>query len=81
MSILTGISTEILQARLAAAQTAYLDLCAGAQTVSVKMGDMFVQFTPTSIPALREHIRELQAATGQSSQRVQGVYLAGGKGL
>ncbi len=80
MSVLTGIATETLTARLSAAQTAYLDLCAGALVVSVRMGDKTVQYTEASRDTLRRHILELQSALGQT-MRVPGIYLSGGKGL
>lgn len=81
MSLFTGIAPETLQARLTAAQTALLDLEAGALAVSVRASDgKSVTFTPADSERLRRHIRELQAALGQTS-RVTGVYIAGGKGL
>jgi hypothetical protein len=82
MSLYTGIPQATLLARLTAAQTALLDLSGGAHTVMVQMGDKRVQYTdaPDQIAALKRHIRELQAAVGLTD-RVQGVTIAGGKGL
>ena len=80
MSVYTGIDPLVIQARLTAAQTAYLDLCAGAQVVMVRSGDKHIQYTPSDRPALRQHIIELQAVLGQTT-RVQGITIAGGKGL
>lgn len=82
MSLYTGIPQTTLLARLTAAQTALLDLSGGAHTVMVRMGDKQVQYSdaPEQIAALKQHIRELQIATGIDT-RVQGVTLAGGKGL
>ena len=81
MSIYSGIPQQTLLDRLAAAQTAYLDLVAGAQVVVVRMGDKHVQYTPADQDDLRRHIYELQSATGTATARCSGVYVAGGKGL
>ncbi len=82
MSLYTGIPQATLLARLTAAQTALLDLSGGAHTVMVQMGDKRVQYSdaPEQIAKLQQHIRDLQIATGIDT-RVQGVTLAGGKGL
>lgn len=84
MSIFTGISTETLQARLAAAQTAHDALSTGQSVVSVRMGDKQVSYyggDPKSVERLERYIRQLQSALGLTGPRVTGIYLAGGKGL
>ncbi len=81
MSILSGIADDVLQTRLEAAQTAYLDLCAGAAVVSVRAADgKSVTFSPATVGDLRRHIMELQAALGIAPSRQYGYYLTGNKG-
>ena len=81
MSIYTGIATATLQTRLSAAQDAYHALAVGGQTVSVRLGDKAVAYTPADLDKLARYIRELQAALGIAPAMVRGVYLSGGNGL
>ncbi len=82
MSLYTGIPQATLLERLTVAQTALLDLSGGAHTVMVRHGNWQTQYTdaPDQIAALKRHIRELQAAVGLTD-RINGVTIAGGKGL
>ena len=81
ISIYTGIDPDVLQERLTEAQDAYHALAVGSQTVSVKLGDKAVSYTPADLDKLAAYIRELQAALGLSSPGPRGVYIRGGKGL
>lgn len=80
MSIYAGIDPTVLQTRLSEAQDAYHALAVGGQTVSVRMGDKAVAFTPADLDKLARYIRELQAALGLATA-TRGVYLGGGKGV
>lgn len=81
MSIYTGIDPSVLQARLTDAQDAYHALAVGGQTVSVKLGDKAVAYTPATLDKLAAYIRELQAALGITPPMGRGFYLGGGKGV
>lgn len=81
MSIYTGIDPNVLQARLTEAQDAYHVLAVGGQTVSVKLGDKAVAYTPANLDKLAAYIRELQAALGIAPTMGRGFYLGGGKGV
>lgn len=59
-----GIDSTILQNRLSEAQDVYYALAVGDQTVSVKMGDKAVSFTPADLNRLGQYIRELRGALG-----------------
>ncbi len=80
MSIYSGIDPAVLQTRLSEAQDAYHALAVGGQTVSVKLGDKAVAYTPADLARLGQYIRELQGALGLTATG-RGVYLRGGKGL
>lgn len=67
-SILAGMSTDVLQAALASAQQAYLDLQTGAKVVTVSYGQgettKAVTYTPATIAGLTSLVRTLQAQLG-----------------
>ena len=67
-SILAGRSTAQLQADLAAAQQAYIDLTTGAKGVSFSYtqgdGAKSVTYTPANLPSLVALIKQLQAQLG-----------------
>jgi hypothetical protein len=62
MSIYSGISLTVLQARLIEAQDAYHALNTGQQTVSISAGEKRLVFTAAEVDKLRTYIRELQGA-------------------
>ncbi len=67
-SILAGRPTAQLQADLAAAQQAYIDLTTGAKGVSFSYtqgdGAKSVTYTPANLPSLVALIKQLQAQLG-----------------
>lgn len=67
-SILAGMATSALEARLAQLQSAYLDLSAGAKAVSVSYTQngqsKSVTYSSTNLAALTAAIRQLQAQLG-----------------
>lgn len=67
-SLLAGMATSALEARLAQLQAAYLDLSAGAKAVSVSYTQngqsKSVTYTSTNLAALTSAIRQLQAQLG-----------------
>lgn len=68
VSILSGMSTDALQAALAAAQQAYLDLSTGAkgESYSYTQGDgaRAVTYSKANIPQLIALIKQLQMQLG-----------------
>lgn len=67
MSIYSGISITVLQARLAEAQDAFHALNTGQQTVSVATGDKKITFTAAEVDRLRAYVRDLQTAIAVAS--------------
>lgn len=67
-SIFAGMATAQLQAALATAQQAYLDLSSGAKIVSASYtqgdGAKTVTYTQASLPNITALIKELQAQLG-----------------
>lgn len=67
-SVLAGMDTSVLQARLAQMQQDYLDLMSGAKVVSASYtqgeGGKSVTYDRTNIAQLTMAIRQLQAQLG-----------------
>lgn len=67
-SIFAGMATAQLQAALASAQQAYLDLSTGGKVVTATYaqgdGNKSVTYTAASLPNLTALIKELQAQLG-----------------
>jgi hypothetical protein len=67
-SIFAGMTTTQLQAALATAQQAYIDLSAGAKVVTASYaqgdGNRSVTYTAASLPNIVALIKELQAQLG-----------------
>ncbi|WCT78659.1 gpW family head-tail joining protein [Novosphingobium humi] len=78
-SVLAGMDTSVLQARLAQMQQDYLDLMSGAKVVSASYtqgeGGKSVTYDRTNIAQLTMAIRQLQAQLGiiRSPRRAIGV--------
>lgn len=82
--IYTGIPLATLQEALAQAQAALFPLSRGEAVAAIATTDNKITFVPTTVDALKQHIRDLMAAiallSGNGAPR-KGFYLGGGKGL
>lgn len=84
MSLYSGIPLSTLAEALSLAQAALPALARGEAVASIATGDKRISFFPTSLSALEQHIRDLQAAIAEASGAGfarKGFYLRGGKGL